>query len=58
MEGVTVKVNRDICVGCGQCLEVCIFDGMKMVNRKAIVNQNKCLGCGRCEIKCPNEAIL
>lgn len=57
MEGITVNVNRDICVGCGQCFEVCIFDGMKIVDGKAIVDQDKCLGCGRCERKCPNEAI-
>ncbi|MEE9377519.1 MAG: 4Fe-4S binding protein [Candidatus Lokiarchaeia archaeon] len=57
MEGITVNVNRTVCFGCGKCLEVCIFDGMKIVDRKAIVDQDKCLGCGRCERKCPNGAI-
>ncbi|NVM54997.1 MAG: 4Fe-4S binding protein [Candidatus Helarchaeota archaeon] len=57
MEGITVKVNRAICVGCGQCAEVCIFDAMKMYNGKAVIDQEKCKGCGRCERKCPNEAI-
>ncbi|NVM27796.1 MAG: 4Fe-4S binding protein [Candidatus Helarchaeota archaeon] len=57
MEGITVEVNRDICVGCGQCAEVCIFDAMKISNGKAKIDQDKCKGCGRCERKCPNEAI-
>ena len=57
MEGITVKVDEDLCVGCEECLEVCVFNGMEMIDNKAVVNQNSCLGCGRCETTCPNEAI-
>ena len=57
MEGIMVNLNRDICTGCGQCLEVCIFDARKIFDGKAIIDQDKCLGCGRCERKCPNGAI-
>lgn len=57
MEGLTVEVDQDICVGCGDCLEVCVFKGMEMVDEKARVNQKRCLGCGRCESTCPNGAI-
>jgi len=57
MEGLTVEVNKEICVGCGECMEVCAFKGMDMVDEKAEVNQKRCLGCGRCESACPNGAI-
>ena len=57
MEGVEVKVNRDICAGCGECFKVCIYDAMKMIDGKAMIDQEACLGCGRCERKCPNNAI-
>jgi len=57
MEGLTVEVNQDICVGCGDCLEACVFKGMEMIDGKAKVNQKRCLGCGRCESACPNGAI-
>jgi len=57
MNGVTVKVDEDTCVGCGECLEVCKFRGMEMTDGIAKVNQNRCLGCGRCEQVCPNDAI-
>jgi len=57
MEGLHVEVDPDICVGCGECLEICAFKGMEMINGKAVVNQNRCLGCGRCESTCPNGAI-
>jgi UDP-glucose 4-epimerase len=57
MEGVTVTVDEELCVGCGECLEVCAFSGMRMTDEIAYVNQDRCLGCGRCESVCPSEAI-
>ncbi|MHA1376255.1 MAG: indolepyruvate ferredoxin oxidoreductase subunit alpha [Promethearchaeota archaeon] len=57
MDGITVKVDEDLCVGCEECLEVCIFNGMEMHDGKAVVNQATCLGCGRCETICPQEAV-
>lgn len=57
MEGLHVEVDKDICVGCGECLEICAFKGMEMIDGKAEVNQKRCLGCGRCESMCPNGAI-
>ncbi len=57
MEGVSVYVDEDLCVGCGECLEVCVFKGMEIIDEIAKINQERCLGCGRCESTCPNEAI-
>ena len=57
IEGLTVTVDSDVCIGCGSCFEVCVFKGMEMIDRKAQVNQNRCLGCGRCVDVCPNGAI-
>jgi UDP-glucose 4-epimerase len=57
MEGVTVEIDQDLCVGCEDCLDVCIYDGIKMIDEKAHVDQESCLGCGRCERACQNDAI-
>lgn len=57
MEGLTVEVDPDVCVGCGTCLEVCCFVSRSIVDGKAVIDQNRCLGCGRCESVCPNDAI-
>jgi len=57
MEGVEVRVNSETCVGCGKCFKVCIYNGLKMKNNKAMINQENCMGCGRCERVCPNGAI-
>lgn len=57
MPGVEVKVNRDECVGCGSCESVCIYDGIFVVKKKAVIVENKCMGCGRCVAQCPRKAI-
>jgi len=57
MEGLTVEVDPNICVGCGACLDVCVFVGRDVIDGKAVIDQERCLGCGRCEQTCPNEAI-
>ncbi|NVM16676.1 MAG: 4Fe-4S binding protein [Candidatus Lokiarchaeota archaeon] len=57
MEGITVEVDSDKCVGCGICLDVCCFVGRNIINDKAVIDQERCLGCGRCERVCPNGAI-
>jgi len=60
LKGLTIEVDQDTCVGeehCGECLEVCVFRGMEMIDGKAKINDIYCLGCGRCAEKCPNDAI-
>ena len=57
MEGLSVEVDPTKCIGCGACLEVCIFLGRNIIDGKAVIDQERCLGCGRCEKICPNGAI-
>jgi heterodisulfide reductase subunit A-like polyferredoxin len=57
MEGVSVRIDQDLCVGCEECLEVCIYAGINMEDGKAKIDQLNCLGCGRCERVCQNDAI-
>ncbi len=58
MEGITVQVNPELCVGCGTCTKVCIFkNALKVVDGKAKIDPENCKGCGRCARKCPKGAI-
>jgi UDP-glucose 4-epimerase len=57
MEGVEARVDTDVCVGCGTCFKVCIYNGLEMKDDKATIDQENCKGCGRCERVCPNKAI-
>ena len=57
MEGLSITVDSELCTGCGECLDVCIYSGMEMVDDKAEVSPETCFGCGRCERVCPTGAI-
>ncbi len=54
---VVAQVNRDKCVGCGDCLLVCPYTAITRVEGKAQVNPALCQGCGTCAATCPSQAI-
>ena len=56
IEGVSLKVDENLCIGCGKCVEVCVFRGRELVDGKAKIDQTRCLGCGRCAEVCPTGA--
>jgi len=56
IEGVSLKVDENLCIGCGKCVEVCVFRGRELVDGKAKIDQARCLGCGRCAEVCPTGA--
>jgi len=51
------KVDQTKCTGCGNCVEVCPAEAIKLVENKAQINQDECLECGACQAECANEAI-
>ncbi len=58
IEGIEISLDTAKCVGCGTCLEVCVFHGKTAIeNGKAVIDQDCCLGCGRCVSACPNGAL-
>ena len=50
------KIDEDLCVACGTCVERCKFDAIT-INDHAIVNSDKCVGCALCAVTCPEKAI-
>jgi len=53
-----VKIIKEKCDGCGNCVEVCPFGVLEIKNGKAIVKHpEKCKKCGACISACPNNAI-
>lgn len=49
-------VNKDECIGCGACVEVCPQEAITM-NDIAVIDVNECIDCGACVDECPNGAI-
>ncbi|MHC1720332.1 MAG: DUF362 domain-containing protein [Clostridiaceae bacterium] len=49
-------VDKDKCVGCGACVDVCPVGAIKVENDIAIVNDD-CIECGACVDTCPVAAI-
>ena len=61
-----MTVNRDICKGCGLCVEVCpkkiVFLDKSVLNGKGyhpatVTDMESCIGCAMCATMCPDCAI-
>ncbi|NMA06834.1 MAG: RnfABCDGE type electron transport complex subunit B [Ruminococcaceae bacterium] len=48
---------RDGCLGFGDCVAVCKFDAMQIVDGVAYSDPEKCNGCGVCAETCPKGII-
>ncbi len=57
---VTAQVDHDLCVGCGMCQKVCVYEAIKVDEKmkKAVVNEVLCEGCGACAATCPSGAVF
>jgi len=55
--GLSPKVKRKKCVGCGECIEHCAQNAISLNDKKAEIDPKKCVGCGECILICPNGAI-
>ena len=47
------SVDKELCIKCGKCNEVCRFDAINIGEVKSL----KCEGCGACTLVCPEKAI-
>lgn len=52
-----VLIDREKCVGCGQCVKDCVAGILKVEDGCAVVNANTCIECGHCYAVCPTEAV-
>jgi ferredoxin len=54
-----LKLNKDACIGCGNCVTVCPHRVFQLHTKKAkIIDYNGCMECGACAMNCPSEAIF
>ena len=51
-----VKINSDLCVACGGCIDLCPAIAISMVNDMVVVNNDTCTDCKICIKVCPMRA--
>jgi NAD-dependent dihydropyrimidine dehydrogenase PreA subunit len=53
-----VKINEDLCNGCGVCITSCAEGALKIIDGKArLISEKYCDGLGNC-LSCPQGAIV
>ena len=53
-----VTVDKEVCTGCGECVEVCPVEVFELNDDKSEpVNADECLGCESCVEVCEAGAI-
>ena len=53
----TPVINGDLCIGCGECVEICPGKALSMVGELPRVDLGKCIKCYCCQELCPQKSI-
>ncbi len=54
---ITTTIDRDLCTGCGLCVQICPLRSLSIQDGKAEVTGDQSLNCGHCEAICPAGAV-
>ncbi|MBF0433198.1 MAG: 4Fe-4S binding protein [Fibrobacteria bacterium] len=52
-----VKVDTGKCTGCGDCVEECPVECLKIENDKCVTDPEECTDCEACVDVCPEGAL-
>lgn len=53
-----LKIQKDKCIGCSHCMNICPTEAIRVKNGKAELFENSCIDCGECFRVCPVNAII
>ncbi|MEE4199021.1 MAG: [Fe-Fe] hydrogenase large subunit C-terminal domain-containing protein [Bacteroidales bacterium] len=53
-----LKIQKDQCIGCSHCMNICPTEAIRVRNGKAELFENRCIDCGECFRVCPVGAII
>lgn len=54
-----MKINKDLCINCGKCMDYCPVNAIKRMERQILMDFDACVECGVCKRSaiCPKDAI-
>ena len=55
--GYRSQVDTDVCIGCGDCSNLCQFGALSADDGVAVVDAALCMGCGVCVSHCTQGAL-
>lgn len=50
--GYVSRLDEDLCIGCGNCVEACPFGAIMLKNSRVNIIEDICMGCGVCMTVC------
>ncbi len=53
-----LKIQKEQCIGCSHCMNICPTEAIRVRNGKAELFENRCIDCGECFRVCPVNAII
>ena len=53
-----IFVRKDLCIGCGECVQSCPNDAISLFWGQAKIDHDKCDSCLICREVCPQGAIV
>lgn len=54
---MSVKADLSKCNGCGDCVDACPTEALKVENEKIVVNGDECSDCGACVDTCEKGVL-
>jgi MinD superfamily P-loop ATPase len=55
--GQIAIIDQEKCMGCGDCVQACRFDAVRLHNGNYHIDKLTCEGCAACKYRCPEDAI-
>jgi len=52
-----VAIDEETCTGCGDCLDRCQMEALRLEREVVTVHIDHCVGCGNCVSVCPTESL-